>query len=284
MKILVPFYNLQQLTNTNMEWIFMKAFLTTILGLACLILLFFGNLHWQDKINHAGDNAIESASAKEVQNAEKTEEIDQDKILEHASNWSAEEKQKLQSALSEGRPYRILLAGSSSLGEGENSWPALFQEEMIRTFGEQVITINIKSYTETSKEFVESNAQTDFIEGKYDLIIWEPFTLTDNGTVVIETSHNYILSVIEEVTAADGQTDFILQPPNPIFQPSFYQLQVNSLEAFAQKHGLPYLNHWTAWPDTDSEEILNYIDDEKQPNDLGHQVWADFLIDQFISK
>lgn len=210
----------------------------------------------------------ESVRAKEINTAEEdVEKVDSSVISKYTSTWTEEEIQKLQTAIAENRSYRILLAGSSSLGEGEN-----------------VISIDRKVYTETTQDFIDSGKQAEFIDGNYDLIIWEPFTLTDNGEVVIETSQKNILSVINEIKAANNNTSFILQPPNPIFQPSLYMTQVNSLERFAKRNSTTYLNHWNTWPDTDSEELNNYLTGENTPSELGHKVWADFLIRYFVSK
>jgi hypothetical protein len=271
-----------------LEWIILKALFTTILAIVCLILLFFGNLHWQKKIENVGSKTFESVSAKEVSIAEETketEEVNLESLLSFASQWSEEEKQKLKNAIAENRPYRILLAGSESLGEGETSWPSLLKNEILQTYGENVISIDTKTYTETTEEFFDLSKEREFIEGNYDLILWEPFTLTDNGNVVIETGQEYILSVIKEVKSASPNTSFILQPPNPIYEASFYSVQVRALEKFTSKNNLTFLNHWDAWPKTDSEEIKTFLtEDGNLPNEVGHKTWADFLIGYFISK
>lgn len=265
----------------------MKTLLTIILGLFCLVLLFFGNLHWEKKIESAGSKPLESASAKEVDMTEETkelEEVDLESVLSFTTQWPEGEKQKFTDAITENRPYRILLAGSESIGAGETSWPSLFKEAMLITYGENVISIDTKTYTETTEEFLYSGKEREFIEGNYDLIIWEPFTLTDNGNVVIETGQEYILSVIEEVKSASPNTTFILQPPNPIYEASFYLVQVRALEKFSNKNNLTFLNHWTAWPNPDSEELKTYLtEDGNLPNEVGHKTWANFLIWYFIS-
>jgi hypothetical protein len=154
---------------------------------------------------------------------------------------------------------------------------------MKQAYGEQAISIDTKMYTETTEEFYDSGRETDFTN--YDLIIWEPFTLTDNGNVVIETGQEYILSVIKEVKSANPSTSFILQPPNPIYKASFYLVQVNALEKFANKNGVPYLNHWGAWPSTYSDAIKTYLtEDGNLPNEIGHKAWADYLIKYFINR
>ena len=60
---------------------------------------------------------------------------------------------------------------------------------------------------------------------------------------------------------------------------------MEELQQFAEDNDIPYLNHWEAWPDQDSEEIKEYItEDSSQPSVKGHEVWAEYMIDYFIAK
>lgn len=267
----------------------MKAFATTILGFACLGLLIFGNLHWQDKIKIANDESEENVQTAKIEPKEdSTEELgeyDQRMINNYSANWSDKEKQNLQNAIAEKRPYKILIAGSSALGEGEDSWPSLFKEAMINTYGDNVISIVIRSYEENSEEFILANKQQEFIKEDADLILWEPFTLNDNGEVVIERSHENIMYIMNEVIEANSNTTIILQPPNPLHQAKFYPVQVSALKDFAEEHGFTYLDHWSSWPDPTSDQMLEYLNaDEETPSKEGHRVWSDFLINYFIKK
>ena len=76
-----------------------------------------------------------------------------------------------------------------------------------------------------------------------------------------------------------------LQPANPLFQAKYYPLQVEALKNYADRNNITYLNHWDAWPDTQSEEIKKFlIGEPSTPNETGHKLWADFLVDYFISE
>jgi lysophospholipase L1-like esterase len=259
----------------------MRAFFTTSIGLACLVLLILGNLHWQKKIEVTG-----SGSSQQTTNSEEGSEVfaQVDPVLDYTTNWSEQEKTNFQTALSESRPYHILIVGSEQLGEGESSWPALFQKEMLATYGENIISIQSTTYTETTTEFVESGKQADFITSQVDLIIWEPFILSDNAVVPIEATLENISSVINEVKESNPNTTFILQPPNPLYQPKLYKTQVEQLKAFAEAQEIPYLDHWTSWPDPMSEQIQEYLNEYNQPNEQGHRVWADYLRGRFINQ
>lgn len=259
----------------------MKAFFTTLVGLACLVLLILGNLHWQKKIEVAGDGSSNQATTVEDDGTEAFAQMNP--LIEHAANWSEGEKQQFQTALSENRPYHILIVGSEQLGEGDTSWPALFQNDLLATYGEQAITVETTTYTETTAEFVKAGNQTEWVAKQADLIIWEPFVLTDNGVVPIEDSHEYISTVINEVKTANPNLSFILQPPNPLYQPKLYKTQVEELKSFAEENDILYLDHWTNWPDPMSEQVRDYLNEYNQPNEEGHRVWAEFFIQRFIA-
>ena len=50
-----------------------------------------------------------------------------------------------------------------------------------------------------------------------------------------------------------------IQPPHPLYQATYYPVQVEALAQYAEDNDIPYLNHWEAWPDQDSKEIKDYL-------------------------
>ena len=147
------------------------------------------------------------------------------------------------------------------------------------------MTVSTFSYDLTSIAFINEEKVTEVIEEQPDLILFEPFTLKDNGVVGIDDSLENVSAVIASVKESLPQTQVILQPPHPLYKANFYPTQVEELQQFAEDNDIPYLNHWEAWPDQDSEEIKEYIsEDSSQPSAKGHQVWAEYLIDYFIAK
>jgi lysophospholipase L1-like esterase len=258
----------------------MRAFFTSVLGLLCLVLLILGNLHWQKKIEVTSNNSSPSANTSEDENSEAFAHVDP--VLDYTADWSEEEKEHFQTALSENRPYHILIVGSEQMGDGESSWPALFEKEMVAAYGEGTITVETITYSETTSEFVELGKQADLIKNQADLIIWEPFILSDNGVIPVEVTLENISSTINKVKESNPDTTFILQPPNPLYQPKLYKTQVEALKAYAEENAIPYLDHWTNWPDPTTEQVRDYLNEYNQPNDEGHQVWANYLVQRFI--
>lgn len=280
--------------------IFLRAFLATLLAVLCLAVLIGGHIHWNNKISEAvkqpAAEAVKDNKAKEAknesENKEEAKKSDQNSeenqhadLLAYAANWPKEAVQGLEQALKEGRPYKIVFAGSESLGEGDDSWPVLVQKALADTYGNSVFSFEVLSYPFSTYQFLNAGKEKELAEKKADMIILEPFTLNDNGILTIELSEKNLDTIIEAVKSAKSDTVIILQPPHPLYNASYYQNQVSSLEAYAENRGLTFINHWEAWPPLDSKEINDYLtEDREAPNAKGHKVWADYLINYLIAK
>lgn len=117
------------------------------------------------------------------------------------------------------------------------------------------------------------------------MILLEPFILKDNGKVGNDLAAENYSEILNAIVAAKEDAVVILQPANPLSKAIFYPQQVEALKAYAVTNGLPYLDHWKAWPETENERRgLLDTGDPSYPNERGHQLWAEYLIDFFISK
>lgn len=259
----------------------MKAFFTTLLAIICVAVLILGNIHWNKRTSVQAGNQVEEKENEPTINIDKKEsmtEEDMADLLELATNWPEDTKVAFQAALTEGQPFHILFVGSKALDAGSNPWPQQLQLLIEEAYGESIFTFETLTTELNSTEYVNQEMYKQW-NSEADLIVLEPFTLNDNGEVVIEASHANIQTMLAEVDAT-----VILQPPHPLYNAKFYPIQVTSLEKFAGDNGIHYLNHWTAWPDPTTVEIQSYLDEEGSlPNDQGQEVWANFLADYFIS-
>lgn len=278
--------------------IYLRAFLATILAILCIAVLVGGHIHWNNKISEAvkqpaaeavKDNEAKESKKENKQESKKDEQnSDEEKhaaLLAYAANWPEKAVQGLEQALKDGRPYKIVFAGSESLGTGDNSWPMLVQKALADTYGQSVFNFEVYSYPFSTYQYLNAGKEKELAEAKADMIFLEPFTLNDNGILPIEMSEKNLDTIIDAVQSAKGDTVIILQPPHPLYNASYYQNQVTSLEAYAENRGLTFINHWEAWPPLDSKEINDYLtEDREAPNAKGHKVWADYLIDYLIAK
>lgn len=265
----------------------MKALLTTILALTCAVILIWGNVHWNQKsvVSGSSEPTTNGPIDKPVKSTKAAPETKETDFTLNAENWPEEAKASFKQALSEKRTFKLMIVGSGAVGDEPTGWAYQVKQEVEGFYGKEVVSVNIKEVNETTLAFIQQNGQETIADEKADMIIFEPFTLTDNGIVLIEDSLANIQTVIDAAKESNPNTVFVLQPPNPIYQPKLYATQVQALEDYAAQNNIAYLDHWEAWPDTDSEEIYKYLQDGiGQPNEEGHKVWSKYVIDYLISK
>lgn len=277
----------------------MKAFITSVLALLCAALVIGGNMHWNNKIEEtvkempasaAEDN--EKAPAKGDSDGKKQDSGKKDSeedgiasLLAYTANWPDEAAKRFEQALRNGETFKIVFAGSESVGEGEKDWPALVQEELVSTYGKSVFSFEVISHPLSTHQFLDDGKEQELADAEADLIILEPFTLNDNGVLTIETSEKNIGTIVEAVKAKNKDTVIALQPPHPLYNASYYRNQVNSLEAYANNRGMAFINHWEAWPELDSKDIHDYLSEDREtPNAEGHKLWAEYVVDYLIAK
>lgn len=259
----------------------MKNFLLMVLLLAsCASFIIAGQLYWQEKI----DDTVKQAMAE----APKQEAIveNESKLMKYADQLPAEVQKKIENAIHTNRPVRLVIAGSKAISSSANSWPALLKNELESTYGKQVFEVVVKEYGDmTTKEALDENIDKEIIDAKPDILLWEPFLLNNNGVIEIGDALQQIDAIIQNIRSALPDVTMMLQPPHPIYNARYYPSQVEQLQSFAKEKGYIYLDHWKAWPDYKSEEINDVVNENTDlPNEQGHQLWADFLIDYFIAK
>ena len=259
----------------------MKKFLVTLLAIGCLAILIVGYKHWKEK----------TFVAAEVEKQEIVIEPEETKVasetyLDLTGNWPTQAQENYQSAVEEGQAFTILLVGSTALGTGETAWSTMVKNELEQAYGETV-HVSVKEYELTSKQFRSENKIDELLAEEPDLTLLEPFTLNDNSSSVpVSSSQKLIEEVDSSLAEQNPEHVLLLQPTNPLYNARNYPVQVDELAAYAEENDLVYLDHWTAWPDQEDEAMNDFLVTEGNhtyPNEKGHQVWAEFLIDYFIS-
>lgn len=258
----------------------MKHFLVICLTIACSVILILGNKHWKEKIKVTAyeDSMLLYKGEKDV--AETVETV----FFSYIKNWPEEAQLSYKLAINEKKPYKILIAGSTALGSDSSGWAYLLKNELKESFG-NTIDVYVKSFDLNSTQIIEEGKEGEIAAEKADLILLEPFILKDNGMVTIENSNENINKMIESIKTVNKEAIVLLQPANPLYQAKYYPLQVEALREYADRNNISYLNHWDAWPDPQSEEIKKFlIGEPSSPNEKGHKLWADYLIDYFIAE
>jgi hypothetical protein len=260
----------------------MKNFLVVLLALGCGAILFTGYLHWKDKTVVSTGSVEQKVESKE--NAEKKKTGTS--LEQLTANWPEKARDQYKLALENDEPFTILIAGSNALGYEEDGWSNSLKSQLEETYGD-TIKVVVKSYDLTSAEFLLEDKLDELVSEEPDLTLLEPFTLNDNGMIQFEASHLNIEEIAAGLTKDNPDHVLLLQPPYPLHNATFYPVEVDALKNFAAEMDIPYLDHWSVWPDSDSDELLEYLTVENgttSVNEKGHQLWADYLIDYFIAK
>ncbi|MDQ0974594.1 lysophospholipase L1-like esterase [Neobacillus niacini] len=254
----------------------MKYFFTGLWGLVCLSVLVYGHIHWNKE---TAANAVASTPVVQQQDSQESNEVNFDQYLALAANWPETAKQSFKQALESEQPFKILFVGTTA-----NQWEAEVTQRLTENYGSEHITTAIHTYEQTSKDIVLENKQLELATEKAQVVVIEPFLLNDNNKVKIDVTLENLTKMIAEIKATNPDTTFILQPSYPIYLPKYYSDQVESLKEYAAANNITYLDHWTAWPASNNPELNNYLNGESGPNELGYQIWAQFLVDYFVNK
>ncbi|WP_142827192.1 SGNH/GDSL hydrolase family protein [Planococcus soli] len=245
----------------------------------CIIALVFSYLIWQDRLESVLDQPEEAevqTSAEPQEEAETTDSVDSVNIEELTVNMD-DEVQQLFADRSDGESLKMLIAGSAALESGEPGYAEQLQASLEEAYG-NFIEIDIVTVVRTSEFLVN----VDLSEG-YDLVLLEPMTLMNNDRITIEQEREHIGVFESDMTAEVADSVLVLHPPQPIYGAGYYLAQVTALEEFASINGYPYIDHWSAWPDTDDEQLQDYLTEDGLPNDKGAETWAQELEAYFIA-
>lgn len=249
----------------------MKYFFTVIWGIVCIGVLGYGHFHWNQQ---TGAKAVEPLITQESSDPAYSS------YLEQASNWPDTAKEQFKLALEGEKTYKILFVGSTAM-----EWEKSVSNSLTESFGSERIITAQHTYDLTTDDIIAENKQLELAAEKAQLVVIEPFLFNDNGNLKIDATLANLTKIIEGIKAENPDTTFILQPSFPIYLPKYYSTQVEALKEYATANNVTYLDHWTAWPATDSPEIKDYLNkDQSAPNEKGYQVWAQFLTDYFVNK
>lgn len=262
----------------------MKATLLTLLAALCFTLLLLGNMHWDKKTTISTAKTVDTNEEVEQTQTTNTKEQTKaesplDTLQSYMTNWPEESKDAFVKAYNEKKAFQIAIAGSTA-----NKWVETVSANLSNTFG-NTIEINELAYDLTSSEFLNEEKMDDIIKADPDLVLLEPFTLKDNGLVTIEDSLANLQTVINSVKESNAYVSFILQPPHPLYNAKFYPVQVQELKTYAESNQITYIDHWTSWPNPNTEEILPYLtEDRSEPSEKGYELWAKTVSDFMITK
>ncbi|WP_165389333.1 SGNH/GDSL hydrolase family protein [Fictibacillus sp. BK138] len=259
-----------------------RRFITLFIMIACVLSVISGHLYYNNKLEetaHAAKLELGKKPAEKTENKDSTSSSQKADTV-HFKNAPAGIADLYNQKKAAGESLSFTIVGSSITSTEEGNWAKLFTEKMMDTYGNDVKVETTSFGKLTSLELANEQVYTDFIQKKTDVILIEPVLWNDNNGVSINDTLYILGQMITGVKDTNPEAVVVLQPSNPIYQPQKYAEQVSSIEAFAKEKGIPYINHWEAWPSVDSEDINQYVT-ELMPNEEGHKLWAEYVYNVF---
>jgi hypothetical protein len=255
----------------------MKVAVNVLALLVCTAVLYVGQLHWNEKVSGQTDRSEKLAPVEESDTKGAAG------IHSYTKNLPSDAAQKIEKAYESQKPLQLVIAGSDSLGTGDTSWPMLFKENLEKVYGDNVFDITIKNYGNmTTKDMVVEEVGGQWKELNPDMVLLQPPMIHDNGVVGIEHTMDNLEVLVKEIKGSGKGVILMIQPPHPLYQATYYPRDIEALQNFAKEKNIFYLDHWKKWPDFQSDELLQYLEeDSSAPNEKGHQLWADFLTSIF---
>lgn len=259
----------------------MKMTVNAVAIVVCGIILLFGYQHWKEKLA-----AHANIAAEKLVSEEKVSAKEQEDISHYTKNLPPALAEKIQKASKTEKTLHLVIAGSKATGTDASSWPMMFKKKLDETYGSNVFTVTVKQYPEmNTTNWVSKKLGTQLANLHPDIILFQPPMIEDNGLIGLQNTLTNLGTILKEMKGTNPDTTLILQPPNPLYQAAVYPGEITELQKFAKNHHILYLDHWKAWPASQSPELLQYMEKDRiTPNEKGQQLWATFLSNYFIAE
>ncbi|MBO0602559.1 hypothetical protein I2483_12905 [Sporosarcina sp. E16_3] len=261
-----------------------------ILSILCVSLLWFSASTWQEKVRNAGGHTARNAEIPQsplveneapVKKASPVQYMSTTDLLKIGASLDDKTLEVVISRAEAGKHVQMLIVGSEAIAAAAERFATVISDKYGGLIGVDVATFDM-----TSTRFVAEALEAGKIEWEagYDIVLYEPFTLHNNGEVVIENERKDLLAVKALAESYVEDVSFLVTPPQPIYRAGYYLTQIQALKKFTSARGIPYINHWPNWPDTRSDELLTYIDETRMPTESGIKAWSDALIAYFVDE
>ena len=250
----------------------------------CLIALVFSYLTWQDKLENVLSPKETASTVETTDNQQKekketvtSKSVDSVNIEGVTANMDADVQKLFIQRNKDGKNLKFLIAGSEALASGNPGYGELLKESLEKAYPD-FIKVDVLPIKGTSDSLAGIELSND-----YDVVLLEPMTLMNNDRVAIEQEREHIRAFEEKLTSKVKDALIILHPPQPIFGAGYYLAQISALKEFSTIYSFNYIDHWSAWPDTDDAKLKEYLTEDGLPNDKGAAVWAKELEAYFIA-
>lgn len=278
----------------------MRKAIFIIICMVCIAAVISGKVYWNHKISttaadarqqmHDEPNQVKSNTAKasgkskkESANA-KTKEGAAPNVDQLTADLPKKVADPIDQAVQDGNALHLLIVTAHD----DPGWIAPLQVQLDKEYGKGVFDVTAESYGDkTTSDFLKNDSYQDLfdIPSGTDMILLESMISNDQGELSTEDTLLGTTRLRVAIQKKFPDMTFILQPPNPVYQRSYYADHVDGLRQYAKKEDILYINHWEAWPDPESQDIMDDLQkDARTPNKKGYQLWGQYLGDFFTSQ
>jgi hypothetical protein len=252
--------------------------------------ILYGKLEYEKRLNNMNIQAqAEIEKYDEIQAEQKRQEdFERQKRLDELThNLPKELQKKITEAFHTKEIIKVVAMGSRALVGEENAvpWPDLVEQQVNVHYGQNVLDVITLSYgLDNTFDIFRNNKHLELVELKPDILLLEPFILNNTGYAKVQDTLYHIGELIKVAKQENEDIVIFIQPPNPIIDTPAYQDQVEQVKKYCLENEIYYFDHWKAWPKSSEKELQNYlIENDNIPNQEGHQLWADYIVNYFAS-
>ncbi|CAG9612130.1 hypothetical protein BACCIP111899_01302 [Bacillus rhizoplanae] len=244
-----------------------------------------GKMYWNKKVAKATQQAYETKQETSAKDGEKKPEMQVSFNEAYAKNLPDAVKEKLKKAASEKKAVNLVIVGDEA-SAATGAWPEKFKANLNAAYGEGLWNVTVQEYKgESTEELIAKNREKEIAKANPDVILFEPPFITDNKEVGNGNSVANTQKFVAALQASAKDATIMIQPSNPVYNAKNYPKSIAALKQFAEQNGYTYINHWEAWPNPTTKDILPYLQDEFGfPNAKGQELWAQYVTNYFVAK
>ena len=261
--------------------------LSLILSIA---IIFIGHRSWissQEEIHRVSPTPIPDSEASETVNDSEEEEKNPENA-EDGGDLTAiisNQPDNVQNIWIEhqknGESVDITLVASQSAALTDENWASILENELTSIYEGVSLNITTIVHDGGSEQLVSDLEDENINLENQDIVLMELATLQDNGVLSTEDQVYYMNRFIEEFQSLFPDSYLFLQPSQPIYNATFYPEQVEAVQAASEEFNITYLDHWSEWPSMEDSELENYLTEDNDANELGHETWGTYLVNYF---
>ena len=272
-----------------------KHAIVTMVSIGCVIILFTSYLIWQARIDSVARTSIARDYTTNVVKEEKpadheiSEETNTDNTLTIEQltaligNFDENTQDMIINRFEQKEHVQMLIVGSGAMNSGSPGYAERLQKNLKSAYGD-FFEVEVSPFDGSVTDFLEQieDGRIDWQNG-YDIVLLEPFTVNNNGTVVVEDAFENVLSINEFIQKEVEDAQLIVHPSYPIYNSMYYPVEVNALKKYSLAKGIIYIDHWTKWPDIKDAKLQTYFNEDLTLNSDGANLWANALSTYFIA-